>query len=80
MEQQVHGGHGAIFADGIICFQRLDGRSVILEDPTLQVQVAVAEVEVVIATGGDEEPQRSTALRTRRGADAHQGVIDDAYL
>ena len=54
MEQQVHGGHGAIFAGGIICFQRLDGCSVIIEDMKLQVQVAVAEVEAVIATGGDE--------------------------
>ena len=51
MEQQVYGAQGSVHTLGSISFQGLDGWAIVLKDPTFQVQVAVAEVQAIIATG-----------------------------
>ena len=55
VEQWVHGAHGSIHTLGSVGFQGLELRAIWIKDPTLQVQVAVAEVQVVITAGGDQE-------------------------
>ena len=50
-----------------IAFQGFDGWAIGFKDPTLQVLVAVAEVQVVIAAGGDQELLGSTTLQTLLG-------------
>ena len=65
---------------GSIGFQGLDVRAIWIKDPTLQVQVAVAEVQVVITAGGDQELLKSTTLQTWLWASVHQVVIDDVDL
>ena len=78
VEQQVHRPHGSVHTARSIAFQGLNGRVIGLKDPKLEVQVAVAEVQVVIAADGDQELLGVHLSPDPAGA--HQVVIDDAYL
>ena len=80
VEQQVHRPHWAFLVRAVVTLEGFDRWPIGFQDLTLQVEIAVAQVQVVLATGRDLELQWAATVRSGLGMGLHQVVINRVYL
>ena len=81
MKQQIDRPHFGLWPPSLwITLCSLDGRPVTPQYTTFQVQVPLAQIQIVITTGRDMELKRSAAIWTGFGSCSHKVVLQNTDL